>query len=274
MMERVRSLTRPMRAIFAISSVFVFIAGIQLYALSQHTDFWFAWTIDPPLTAAFVGSLYLAATVLALSGARQRDWDQARVWVPAILVFIWLTLIATIVHLDKFHLEDSALVPTAAAWAWLGVYFIEPPVFSIIYRQQLRAPGSDRPCIPEIAGWFRTGSAALGLFLIGIGGLLFAAPSTSAHVWPWELTPLTARASGAWLVAIGLIEAMIGRETCWARVRWSLVSIATGTILVAVALARYSEDFRWETVPGVIFLAVLAMILAAASYGLTQARRS
>lgn len=75
-------------------------------------------------------------------------------------------------------------------------------------------------------------------------------------------------------IAIGLIEAMIGRETCWARVRWSLVSIATGAILVAVALARFSEDLRWGTVRGVMFVAVLAMILAAAGYGLTQARWS
>ncbi len=273
-MERVRHVVSPMRAIFAISSVFVFVAGIQLYVLADHTDRWFAWTIEPPLTAAFLGSFYLAATVLAFSSAYQRDWDRVRVWVPAILLFIWLTLIATVIHLDKFHLNDDELVVAVAAWVWLAVYVLEPPVFSAIYRRQLREPGADSPCPAEIPGAFRTGSVAVGLFLIATGALLFVVPSTSGTLWPWELTPLTARASGAWLAAIGLIGVMIGREGCWARVEWSLAGIAAGAVLVLGALARYSGTYEWETAPGVVFLVVLGALAAGAGYGFVMARRA
>jgi hypothetical protein len=192
--------------------------------------------------------------------------------VPAILLFIWLTLLATALHLDKFHLDDGPLTASVAAWVWLAVYVLEPPVFSAIYRRQLREPGIDGPCPAEFPRWFRGGSAALGAFLLSIGAVLFVAPSTAESLWPWTLTPLTARACGAWLAAIGLIVVMIGRERCWARVNWSLAGIAIGTVLLCGGLARYSETFESDTAPGIAFIAVLAALGVWAGYGLVAGR--
>ena len=80
------------------------------------------------------------------------------------------------------------------------------------------------------------------------------------------VTPLTARASGAWLAAIGLIGVMIGREGCWARVEWSLAGIAA---------ARCSSSARSPATPaptsprapGVVFLVVLGALAAGPATG-------
>jgi hypothetical protein len=45
------------RVVLFVVIVLVFLASIQLFILSEQTDRYFAWTIVPPLTAAFIGAL-------------------------------------------------------------------------------------------------------------------------------------------------------------------------------------------------------------------------
>ena len=48
-------------------------AFVLLFVLSEQTDDWFSWTIQPPLTAAFLGASYLAALrPVRLDGASRR----------------------------------------------------------------------------------------------------------------------------------------------------------------------------------------------------------
>jgi hypothetical protein len=44
-----------------VGAFLVLFAGIQLYFLTEHTERWFSWTIDVPLTAAFLGASSRAA---------------------------------------------------------------------------------------------------------------------------------------------------------------------------------------------------------------------
>ena len=263
-----------MRAILVIGGGFVLVAGLQLYVLSEHTDYWFAWTIEPALTAAFLGAFYLDACVLALFSARERAWDRARVGVQGVLAFIWLTLLATLIHLDKFHLDDGRLIPTAAAWIWLTIYVLEPPVLSVVYPLQLRSPGGDGPGGGEIPRWFRVGSAAIGALLVIVGAILFVAPSSAGDLWAWTLTPLTARAAAAWLVGQGLVLVTIARDGDWLRARWAFLSIIGLVVLQGVALARYPGTFELGGAPGMAFVAVLAILLAGSCYGWLAARRA
>jgi hypothetical protein len=61
----VRPLTGGMRGVFLVGSVLVFAAGVQLFVLTSRTDKWFAWTIHPNLTAAFLGGLLFTALTRA-----------------------------------------------------------------------------------------------------------------------------------------------------------------------------------------------------------------
>src|SRR5206468_11630163 len=99
----------------------VFLAGLQLTVLTEQTNEYFAWTITPPLTAAFLGAAYWAAVPVEVIAARQTIWAKARVAVPAIWLFTTLTLVATLVHFDRFHFSSPIASAQGAAWFWLEI---------------------------------------------------------------------------------------------------------------------------------------------------------
>ena len=102
------------------------IVGIQLFILSEQTDRFFAWTIQNPLTAAFLGGAYWASFAMEFLAARRRVWAYARIAVPAVLIFTGMTLVVTLLHLGQFHLNSPDLITRGVAWAWLIVYAIVP----------------------------------------------------------------------------------------------------------------------------------------------------
>jgi len=59
-----------LRWFFVVAAVLAFTAGILLFGLATETDRFFSWTIEPPLTAAFLGAvvLQLSPVVLLLAG--------------------------------------------------------------------------------------------------------------------------------------------------------------------------------------------------------------
>ena len=142
-----KPLSVGMRRMLLVASALVFIVGIQLFVLSEQTDRYFAWTVAPPLTAAFLGAAFWAAGILELLAARQRVWASARIAVPAVLLFTTLTLLATLLHLDRFHLD------TASGWVWLAVYAAVPPVMLALFVRQLRVPGGDPPRRAPLPRW-------------------------------------------------------------------------------------------------------------------------
>ena len=71
------------------------VAGILLFVLATETDRFFSWTIEPPLTAAFLGAAYWAACVLLAWAARESTWERARAVLPPVFIIAVLLLVAT-----------------------------------------------------------------------------------------------------------------------------------------------------------------------------------
>jgi hypothetical protein len=249
----------------------VFITGIQLFVLSEATDRFFAWTIKPPLTAAFLGAAYWASCGTELLAARQRIWANARIAVPAVLVFTGLTLLVTLLHLDRFHLADPNPTARAAAWAWLAVYAAVPPLMSIVLWRQLRNPGGDPPRRAPLQRWARGVLAVHAALLMPLGLALVIAPQALFDFWPWQLTPLTGRAIGAWLFALGIAAAHVIRENDWVRVRAATPSYVIFGALELLALARYPSDLSWDRPALWVMVAVLVSMLFGGVYGWLQA---
>ena len=107
----------------------LFIAGVQLFILSEQTDLNFAWTIPLPFTAAFMGAGYWAALAYAFVILRDPSWDRARASIPAGLTATTLLLIATVLHLSQFHLDSPEFITRFVTWVWIAVYIFTPPVF-------------------------------------------------------------------------------------------------------------------------------------------------
>jgi hypothetical protein len=249
-----------MRAVFTIGSVLVAAAGIQLYVLTDRTDRLFAWTIDSGLSATFLGSFYFMALVVALRSRRETAWAMARVGVYGVALFVVLTLVATLLHLDKFHLTEGAATAIVAAWAWLFVYVVAPVGVVTALVLQHRAPGGDPPRTALLPTWYRAILLAQGIALLVIGLWLSVDPA-SATWWPWELTPLVARAMAAWLLGLAVVLGTAVVENDWIRIRVATPAYVLLAALLGIAMVRYPDELR-----GGVSTACYGLALAVAAF--------
>jgi hypothetical protein len=238
-----RQITPGMRTMLVVAAALVLVIGLPTYVWADRTDTLFSWTVNPPLTAAFLGAGYLASTIVEYLASRKRLWANARIAVPAVLLFTTLTTIVTLVHLDKFHFgsEISALT-RAVTWVWLVVYVVVPPVLALLWFRQVKAPGEDPPRTALLPGSMRLLLAIQSVILIGVGAGLYVAPVTVAEaLWPWTLSALTGGAVGAWLLGVGLgVAHVVGENDLRRVVVWMRAYVIYG-VLVIVAVLRFGS---------------------------------
>jgi mannose/fructose/N-acetylgalactosamine-specific phosphotransferase system component IIC len=242
-------------------------AGILLYILAEETDTLFAWTIEPPLSAAFLGAGYAGGFVLVLLTVRERTWANARIAFLTIFEFAVLTLIVTLVHLDKFHLDASEASAQISAWLWLGIYIVVPPWMAVLFYLNSRAPGEDPPIVRSIPPWLRGLLAIEGMAMVATGIALMIDPLWVGEAWPWQLTPLTGRAIAAWLLALGLAAYQAIWERDMIRLRAATLTYAVFGVLQYLALLRFNDDVRWEEPGTWVYMAVLAGLTFTGLYG-------
>jgi hypothetical protein len=251
-----------MRAILYVAAALVFAVGVPLFLLPMDTDRFFAWTIASPLTAMFLGGSYWAACALEFLAARRREWENARVAVPAVIAFTGLTFLVTLIHIDKFHFDAPEAGTVAGTWLWVAVYAIVPVAMAVLIVMQLRAPGHELPRTAPLERWKVAAFAGVSAVMLPMGALLLIAPDESKGIWPWALTPLTARAVGAWLIGLGIASAHAAREADAVRVQPLTAASIALVVLQAIALIRYGDEMDWASVGGIVYLAVLAVIAA------------
>jgi hypothetical protein len=264
----VRPLTSGMRAMFVVSCVTVSVAGFQLFVLTEYTDRFFAWTIDVPLTAAFLGASYWGSFALVLIASRQHAWAWARVAVPGVWLFTVLTLLATLIHIDLFRMDS------VFGWAWLVVYLLVPLGYGVFSVRQLRIAGCDPPRQAPLPTWLRLVLGAQAAIMLVWGTALFLVPQTTAALWPWALTPLTGQAVGAWLIGVGVTAAHMCWENDLGRVHAAMVGYAVLGALQLLALARYADGtVDWRGAGGWVYLLFILSVMGVGLYGWLEARR-
>jgi hypothetical protein len=266
--ERLRPVLPGMRLLLIAFSVLTLLAVLSLYIGSSATDRFFAWTIDPPLSAAFLGAGYAAGSVLVLLSLRTAIWSHARVPVVTILVFAVVTLIATLLHLDRFHLQAGQQgIPLAAAWLWVAVYVLVPPAIAVLWWAQERAPGHGPRTHVPLAPWLIALLAVQGVVMTAVALALFFAPASAGVLWPWPLSPLTARMVAAWLLAFGVAAGLAIRGRDLRRMRAAAIAYTVFGALELLALARYPDVVTWDRPSAWGYLAVLAAVLVTGGYG-------
>jgi hypothetical protein len=243
-------------------------AILGLYVASERTAEAFAWTIQPPLTAALLGAGYAGALVLFGVAVRHPDWSRVRSAVPAPLVLSIAMLATTVLHLDRFHL-DAGGIPGVVAWTWLVVYVIVPPLLAYEWvwhrhRQVLRL-GPSPPRWAVVVGWVAAAVSA------GLGVALLVAPASAvAAAWPWQLTPLTARALGSWLLAGGAAIGHVVLDGDLIRVRPLLAALTVTGLFGLGAVLRYPGEP--SGLGAGLVLAGLALVTALGAAGLLTSR--
>jgi hypothetical protein len=190
----------------------LFIAGVQLFVLSEQTETYFAWTFASPLSAAFLGAGYWAAMLHTYSGARAKSWATIRTSLPAALTATTLLTVTTFLHLDKFHFGSPLFITRFVTWVWIVVYVTVPFILLASWVIQSRLPGANVKGRHPLRAWMRGGYALLAVFALLCGLGLFIAPAAMSSSWPWEITPLAGRAISSWLSAFGIACATLTLE--------------------------------------------------------------
>lgn len=234
----------------------LFIAGVQLYILSEQTDVYFAWTISLPFTAAFLGAGYWAAMVFAYRNWWESPTVSARTTGLTALAATGILGIATFLHLDKFHLGSPMLLTRFVTWVWIIVYAVTPFLFIWIWVVLGRSKDETIGLNP-LPAWVRYGNFFQALVFIPAALWLFLAPAGIIPSWPWELTPLTARAISAWLLAYGLACVTISTENNTANTLSPRMSLFAFCILQLIVLARYFSSFDLSKPLAWVYLSVL-----------------
>jgi hypothetical protein len=264
------AVTPGMRRMLWIAAGLVLVQGSILLAAHNDTARYFSWTIAVPVTAAFLGAGYLAAAVLESAAARQSSWQRARIAVPGVLAFTTLTLVVTLVHLNKFHLDAASVLTRLLTWGWLAIYVGVPPVLAFLWWRQARAAAGAAAAGPHLPPIVRAALGLQAVVMLALGAALLVAPVQVARIWPWPLTALTGRAAGAWLVGLGIIAAQ-----SWHADRREVVAVVFPALIAysglqLAVLAGFAGSMHWDQAPVWCYLLFLVSLLAVGVAGLTS----
>lgn len=254
------------RLLFTAAIALAATAGVSLYLLTGQTDRFFAWTVASPLTAAFLGALYLGDIPLLLEVRREPVWAYARSAAWGVLLFTGFSLVATLLHLEAFHLGAGPATATAAGWLWMAVYVGLPIASAALLWRQARAGGGDPAPLLPLDGrqrLLRTAMAAAGLVL---GLALLLAPGL--NLWPWALTPLTSRAISARVLAFAGVSYLSARGGDARADRAAQGSLLARGLLALGAVLRYRSELDLGSPGGMLVVAVTAAAIVAGAMGL------
>ena len=254
----------------AVVVPFLIAAFIILYLLSAETGRRFAWEIASPLTAAFMGAGYLGGAYFFVRAFFARRWHHIGGGLPGVAVFTAVMLAATLRHWDTF---DPAHWPF---WVWLTLYIVTPVLVPVVWwRNRRRDSGRPDPVdalLPAAAGPILL--AAGGLLLAG-AAFLFFLPEAAGRLWPWPLTPLTARVLAGWQALLGTGALAMSRERRWSGWRIPIQSILLWQALMALAIFIHRDAFgpngplNWYSI-----YTFAGIAIAGAFYLLMESRRA
>jgi peptidoglycan/LPS O-acetylase OafA/YrhL len=223
----------------ALLGLVVFFAFVVLYFFPTQTKQLFAWPIQPPLTAMFIGASYINGVIFFSAVLLGKKWHH--VWAPHIGVFVFATLllIATILHWDKFSHAHPVF------WVWVFIYVVAPVLVAAAFLRNRR----EDPKTPDIVDaevplalrvvWLIPGIIFLGAALYG-----FINPAAVIPHWPWKATPLTMRVMMAFYSMLGVAVLAVLREPRWSAWRIGLIGVIAWHALVIIAAFLRQGDFK------------------------------
>jgi hypothetical protein len=265
--DEIQQSTPFTRMLLLAASILVLVVFLNIFFLTEKTDEFFAWTVNPPITGAFIGAGYGAACILEYLASRKRYWAESRVALYGVVAFSFLMLLATVMHRDRFHFDAENWYTEAGTWFWLLIYASVPLMLSVAAFDQWQQPGGDPARTRPISRPVRLLIFALGLLFVQIGALLFIAPEQTAVVWPWTLTALTGRTMAAWVVGIGVTIIQVARDADWEWARPAIYSYACFVILIAIGVIRYNDSIAWDEIQIWLFWALWLAPLLVIGYG-------
>lgn len=230
----------PLRLWLAIEVLFGIGAVMAIGLSPADTKTNFAWPIQPVVMAAVLGGFYITSAPLFLLPLLARRWEMIRAMILPAALFSTIQLAATFLHWDKFS------VGTVPFYVWLASYLLPPPIFVTAYLwHQGQASSSSAESKDTLPLWLKVLLVSIGGFLTLGAALIFFFPNLLIPLFPWQLTPLTARSLSGWLIAVGTIMLAMAFENDRARVRLVTPMLILVLPALLVQMLRYADQVDW-----------------------------
>jgi hypothetical protein len=254
--DRVLAYTRRLSAFIV---PFLVAAFVILYLFPDHTAKLWAWPIAATMTSMVLSSAYIGGAYFFVRVIWERRWHEVAVGFLAVTAFASLLGIATLLHWDKFSHHHASF------WAWAGLYFTAPflVIGAWLANRRYGAPVTEGDVLLRPVE--RTLITAIGLLALATGVLMFVVPSSMIGVWPWPLTPLTARVVAA-TFCLGGAGAGVWFDPRWTSLRIMLQVEAIMLVLMLIAAVRAHHEMiagralTWPLLIGVV------LVLAGSAY--------
>lgn len=202
----------------------------------------FAWPIQPVVTAATLGGFYITSAPLFLLPMLAKRWEMIRAMILPAALFCTVQLGATFLHWDKFS------VGTTPFYVWFASYLLPPPIFLAAYLwHQRRAASHPVTSDDPIPSWLNRLLLIFGGILTVGAVLVFLFPSLLIPIFPWQLTPLTARSLCGWLIAVGTLMLSMSRENDRTRARLSTPMLILILPVLLLQWLRFPEQVNWAS---------------------------
>lgn len=270
--DRVLPATRWTFLLFAV--ILVSAVAILWFQPDRTADRW-AWTIAPEMTPIFMGSVYAAGAFVFIRLFTSRVWHPYAPVLIGAVVLTTLLLLATLIHLDRFNHGDGPLPADIAFYGWVGIYALAPPWIAWLWWRNRDADPGDMGEGVRVPPRVRTTAAAIGAFAVVGAFVMWIAPGGAADVWPWALTPLTARVLGSYLATIAALAVALSRDGRWSSWRVIVQTLLVFGALLLIGSLRASGDFE-SGLPTALFFAALtgSIVLLVALVATLDGRRS
>lgn len=213
-------------------------AAVVLYLFPDRAGQLFAWKIQPPMNAAFMGAAYANGVAFLFAAITGRHWHRIAAPHVGVFAFATLLLVTTFLHWDRFTHSHPVF------WAWVFIYCVAPVLVPLVlWRNRGEDPGSPDALDAVVPRLVRvTWAVAAGAFLV-VCLAAFAQPARVIEIWPWKLSPLTARVMISFYAILGVAPLTVVRESRWSAWRIGLAGIILWHALLIMAALRRSVDF-------------------------------
>jgi hypothetical protein len=244
------------RALAILVIPFLVAAFGILYLFPLQTERLFAWKLQPAMSAMMLGAAYAGGIYFFTGVLLAKQWHKIKTGFLPVMAFASLLGIATILHWGRFNHQHISF------FAWAGLYFTTPfIVLAVWLRNRPQDPGGIERQDVAIPYPARLLLGSFGLVTLVIGLFLFIEPSLMVKLWPWTLTPLTARVMGAMFALPGLVGLGIAADPRWSAAQLILQSQGFSILLIVLASAIAGSDFNWTKPASWLFTGGLALML-------------
>jgi hypothetical protein len=255
-------LVQPVLLILAALLVPVLVvAFFMLYPLPEVGINHFAWPIRPLMSSMMLGATYLGGAYFFSIVLISRQWRHVWLGFLPITAFAGTLGIATLIHWDRFEHGRWTF------WVWALLYLTVPLFLPILWRMNHKlTAGTPMQREGELPKFIRQLSGGLGVVLTVAAVLLLLTPNIMIEVWPWTVTPLTARIMASMFILPGLVSLSMAYDGSWASARYLLKAqaISVGLMIIAIFIAR--ADFDWASPTSWIFTAGMSGVLLFIGY--------